>query len=79
MILKLLPVEVDADEITNSTSSIITPEVIDAFASAGGDFSEAIPFALLLSRAQFLKEAKLSRRFSVGIVYLSILLTFHAP
>jgi hypothetical protein len=62
MILKLIPVEVDADDLTTPTSSIITPAVIKAFAESGGDFSEAIPFALLQSRAQFLREAKLSRK-----------------
>jgi len=41
---KLLPVEVEISNISDATSSIITPEVIKAFADAGGDFAEAIPF-----------------------------------
>jgi hypothetical protein len=41
---KLLPVQVEIASITDATSSIISPEVIEAFAKAGGDFGEAIPF-----------------------------------
>ncbi|WVQ73691.1 hypothetical protein IAR50_003271 [Cryptococcus sp. DSM 104548] len=57
MIIKLLPVEVDPSQITDATSSIITPEVIAAFAKCGGDFGETIPFALLRARAIFISEA----------------------
>lgn len=57
MILKLLPVEVDPEAITESTSSIITPAVIEAFAKCGGDFASAVPWSLLKSRASFRKEA----------------------
>jgi len=64
MILKLIPVEVNPDDLTAPTSSIITPAVIQAFADAGGDFGEAVPFALLQARAQFLSEAKASRESS---------------
>jgi hypothetical protein len=41
---KLLPVEVELSAITDATSSIITPEVIETFAKCGGDFGEAVPF-----------------------------------
>ncbi|WWC60249.1 uncharacterized protein I303_102815 [Kwoniella dejecticola CBS 10117] len=57
LILKLLPVEVELSQISDATSSIITPEVIAAFARAGGDFGEAVPFCLLRAKATFMKEA----------------------
>jgi hypothetical protein len=41
---KLLPVQVEISDISDATSSIITPEVIEAFANCGGDFGEAVPF-----------------------------------
>ena len=41
---RLLPVQVELDDISNATSTIITPEVIDAFGKCGGDFVEAVPF-----------------------------------
>lgn len=65
MILKLIPVEVNPDDITDATSSIVSPVVVAAFAQAGGDFSEAVPFALMQARAQFLREAKQSRTYRV--------------
>ncbi|WWC87828.1 uncharacterized protein L201_002720 [Kwoniella dendrophila CBS 6074] len=57
LILKLLPVEVELSQISDATSSIITPEVIEAFAKAGGDFGESVPFCLLRAKATFMKEA----------------------
>ncbi|TYJ58757.1 hypothetical protein B9479_000593 [Cryptococcus floricola] len=57
MIIKLLPVEVEPSQITDATSSIITPEVIAAFAKCGGDFGETIPFALLRAQTNFISEA----------------------
>ncbi|KAJ9120472.1 hypothetical protein QFC24_005145 [Naganishia onofrii] len=57
MTYKLLPVEVDVDDITDPTSSIITPDVIKAYAKCGGDFSEAIPFCLLRAKSTFLRDA----------------------
>lgn len=45
MIIKLLPVEVGLSQITDATSSVITPEVISSFAKSGGDFGKAVPFA----------------------------------
>jgi len=47
-------------DITDATSSIITPEVITAFAKCGGDFAEAIPFCLLRARATFMRDAYLN-------------------
>lgn len=44
LVTKLLPVEVEVDAISDATSSIITPQVINAFAQCGGDFAEAVPF-----------------------------------
>ncbi|WOO78518.1 Calcium channel YVC1 [Vanrija pseudolonga] len=53
---RLLPVEVELNDITAATSSIITPEVVAAYAKAGGDFREAVPFCLLRARSTFLDE-----------------------
>jgi hypothetical protein len=44
LVTKLLPVQVELPDISDATSSIITPEVIEAFAKSAGDFSEAVPF-----------------------------------
>lgn len=42
--LRLLPIEVDEDDITAASSSIITQEVVEAYEEVGGDFKEAVPF-----------------------------------
>jgi hypothetical protein len=47
MTIKLLPVEVDLEEIQDAKSATITVEVINAYAKAAGDFAECIPFCLL--------------------------------
>ncbi|AAW41031.2 calcium activated cation channel, putative [Cryptococcus deneoformans JEC21] len=57
MIVKLLPVEVELSQITDATSSVITPQVITSFAKSGGDFEEAVPFALLRAKAMLMNEA----------------------
>ncbi|KAI5450878.1 Calcium channel yvc1 [Naganishia albida] len=57
MTYKLLPNEVDPDSLTDPTSSVITPDVIKAYAKCGGDFAEAIPFCLLRAKATFLRDA----------------------
>ncbi|KAL7421162.1 Calcium channel yvc1 [Cryptotrichosporon argae] len=57
LVTKLLPVQVEICDISDATSSIITPEVISAFARCGGDFSQAVPFALLRAKATFMKDA----------------------
>jgi hypothetical protein len=44
MATRLLPVEVELDVITDATGPVITPEVVNAFRKAGGDFEEAVPF-----------------------------------
>ncbi|TFK43743.1 calcium activated cation channel [Crucibulum laeve] len=55
--LTLLPVEVDPDSINDPTSRIITPQVISAYRAAAGDFIEALPYALLRARAEFIWDA----------------------
>jgi hypothetical protein len=40
--LKLLPVEVESEIITDPTSRVITPAVIAAYIQAAGDFGEAV-------------------------------------
>ncbi|WWD16556.1 hypothetical protein CI109_100983 [Kwoniella shandongensis] len=57
LIIRLLPVEVEISDISDATSSIITPEVIKSFAQAGGDFGEAVPFCLLRAKATFTRDA----------------------
>lgn len=42
MTLKLLPVEVPLESISDPTSRIITPQVINAYMAAAGDFMEAV-------------------------------------
>jgi hypothetical protein len=39
------------------SSRIITPKVIDAYMAAGGDLYEALPYALLRARVEFLYDA----------------------
>ncbi|KIL70252.1 hypothetical protein M378DRAFT_183807 [Amanita muscaria Koide BX008] len=57
MILHLLPIEVPPEEIKEPISRIITSRVISTFVAAAGDFGEALPYALLRSRAQFMRDA----------------------
>ncbi|KAI0638379.1 hypothetical protein C8Q77DRAFT_1154034 [Trametes polyzona] len=57
MTLKLLPVEVPPDSISDPTSRIITPQVINAYIDAAGDFLEALPYCLLRARKEFIWEA----------------------
>ncbi|KAL8279633.1 hypothetical protein RQP46_007946 [Phenoliferia psychrophenolica] len=51
--LELLPIQVDLDELMSPVSSIITREVVDAYAKIGGDFHHCVPFALLEARRYF--------------------------
>ncbi|KAF9076993.1 calcium activated cation channel [Rhodocollybia butyracea] len=51
--LKLLPGQVDSQEINGATSRIITQQVISAYRAAAGDFEEALPYCLLRARAEF--------------------------
>ncbi|KAI0334388.1 calcium activated cation channel [Cubamyces sp. BRFM 1775] len=55
--LKLLPVEVPKATLLDPTSRIITPQVINAYIAAAGDFMEALPYCLLRARKEFLREA----------------------
>ncbi|EJF62394.1 calcium activated cation channel [Dichomitus squalens] len=55
--LKLLPLEVPPDTISDPTGRIITPAVINAYIDAAGDFVEALPYCLLRARKEFLFEA----------------------
>ncbi|KAF9443331.1 calcium activated cation channel [Macrolepiota fuliginosa MF-IS2] len=55
--LTLLPVEVDPDSINDPTSRIITPQVINAYQRAAGDFGDALPYCLLRACAEFMWDA----------------------
>lgn len=57
MVLRLLPLEVEEEDITSANGSIITRDVIQAFYEAGGDFADAIPYCLLVARGSFHKDA----------------------
>ncbi|GAA6052108.1 hypothetical protein JCM3770_006635 [Rhodotorula araucariae] len=58
--LELLPIQVDLDEITSPTSSIITKDVVEAFGSIAGDFHPCLPFALLEARRYFARQQRLN-------------------
>lgn len=55
--LKLLPLEVDPAVLEEPTSRITTKEVIKAYATAAGDFSDALPYCLLQARQTFIWDA----------------------
>ncbi|KAF9651096.1 hypothetical protein BDM02DRAFT_3267407 [Thelephora ganbajun] len=57
MTLELLPVEVNPTNINDPTSRVIIPQVISAYIAAAGDFHEALPYALLRARRDFMYEA----------------------
>ncbi|KAF9780251.1 calcium activated cation channel, partial [Thelephora terrestris] len=54
---ELLPVEVTPSSIKEPTSRVITPQVISTYIAAAGDFHEALPYALLRARRDFMYEA----------------------
>lgn len=54
---KLLPVQVNLEELAEPTSRVITPKVINAYAKAAGDFGEALPYCLLRARQTFIWDA----------------------
>ncbi|GAA6005847.1 hypothetical protein JCM10207_007248 [Rhodosporidiobolus poonsookiae] len=58
--LELLPIQVDLEELTSPTSSILTPKVIDAYSKIAGDFSPCLPFALLEARRYFRQQQYLN-------------------
>ncbi|KAG8922818.1 hypothetical protein FRC03_008681 [Tulasnella sp. 419] len=55
--LKLLPLQVDTEELVNPTSRIITPSVISAYSKAAGDYAECLPYCLLRTRQGFMFDA----------------------
>ncbi|KLO16355.1 calcium activated cation channel [Schizopora paradoxa] len=55
--LKLLPVEVDPAQLTEPTSRFISPQVIQAYVQAAGDFTEALPYCLLRARQLYMWDA----------------------
>ncbi|OBZ76077.1 Calcium channel YVC1 [Grifola frondosa] len=55
--LKLLPVEVPEDSISDPTSRVITPQVVNAYIAAAGDFLEALPYCLIRARKEFMWDA----------------------
>ncbi|KAJ3484123.1 hypothetical protein NLI96_g5862 [Meripilus lineatus] len=55
--LTLLPVEVPLESINDATSRVITPHVISAYMAAAGDLLEALPYALLRARKEFIWDA----------------------
>ncbi|KAI0727308.1 hypothetical protein C8Q72DRAFT_841133 [Fomitopsis betulina] len=56
--LRLLPVEVAPEAIDDPTSRVITPQVIDAYIEASGDFVNALPYALLRAQKEFMWDAR---------------------
>ncbi|KAI0751001.1 calcium activated cation channel [Daedaleopsis nitida] len=58
MTLKLLPIEVPEESISDPTSRVITPQVINAYIAAAGDFTESLPYCLLRARKEFMWDAE---------------------
>ncbi|GAA5881654.1 hypothetical protein JCM16303_005529 [Sporobolomyces ruberrimus] len=58
--LELLPIQVDLEEITSPTSSIITKECVEAFSQIAGDFDHCLPFALLQARRHFALQMRIN-------------------
>ncbi|CAD6933994.1 unnamed protein product [Tilletia controversa] len=56
LVVQLIPAEVDLETITG-TEGILNAQVIHAFDEAGGDFADAVPFCLIESYHEFLKDA----------------------
>ena len=57
MVLRLLPLQVEAEDITAANGSILTPEAVRSFYLCAGDFADAVPYCLLVARQSFHKEA----------------------
>ncbi|TNY22210.1 hypothetical protein DMC30DRAFT_362069 [Rhodotorula diobovata] len=60
LILELLPIQVDLDDLTSPTSSILTKDVVEAFGQLAGDFSACMPFALLEARRYFALQQRIN-------------------
>ena len=45
------------DVVFMRSSSIITKEVVDAYAAVGGDFQDCVPYCLLEARRSFKRDA----------------------
>ncbi|BGP17286.1 Calcium channel yvc1 [Rhodosporidiobolus nylandii] len=58
--LELLPIQVDLDELTSPTSSILTKDVVEAYSVIAGDFAACLPFALLEARRYFREQQRLN-------------------
>jgi len=61
--LRLLPVEVDPESLTDPTSRVITHKVISAYRAAGGDFEHAVshsPTPFLLQRRSALRSCRIA-------------------
>ncbi|KAM5535497.1 hypothetical protein V8D89_010834 [Ganoderma adspersum] len=55
--LKLLPLEVPLESISDPTSRVITPQVVNAYIAAAGDFTDALPYCLLRAHKEFIFDA----------------------
>ncbi|GAA5824388.1 hypothetical protein JCM11251_000401 [Rhodosporidiobolus azoricus] len=58
--LELIPIQCDLDELTSPTSSILSSDVIDAYAAIAGDFSPCLPFVLLEARRYFRQQQQVN-------------------
>ncbi|ORY54375.1 hypothetical protein BCR35DRAFT_296731 [Leucosporidium creatinivorum] len=58
--MELLPIQVDPEELTSPTSSILSIEVVEAYEKIAGDFHRCTPFALMEARRYFRKQAYLN-------------------
>ncbi|BGP17215.1 hypothetical protein JCM10213_004615 [Rhodosporidiobolus nylandii] len=58
--LELLPIQVDLNELTSPTSSVLTKDVVEAYSVIGGDFAACLPFALLEARRYFREQQRLN-------------------
>ena len=54
LVIEWIKIEVDEDSITGA-EGLINEEVVKTFVMAGGDLSDAVPFALLEARKGFTK------------------------
>ncbi|KAE8234315.1 hypothetical protein CF326_g638 [Tilletia indica] len=57
LVVNLIPAEVDLETVTG-TEGILNAPVVRAFDLAGGDFGDAVPYCLIESYHEFLKDAE---------------------